>query len=64
MSALKKLFADPHFNRMDGLDIYIDDYTKPDPMPRAMLARLNQSRLLGLFEEDEEEREKRGRSAG
>jgi len=54
MSALKKLFADPHFNRMDGLDVYIDDYSKPDPIPRAMLARLNQSRLLGLFEEEEE----------
>ena len=52
MSALKKLFSDPHFNRMDGLDVYIDDYTKPDPIPKAMLARLNQSRLLGLFEEE------------
>lgn len=56
MSALKKLFADPHFNRMDGLDVYIDDYSKPDPMPRAMLARLNQSRLLGLFEGEDEEK--------
>jgi hypothetical protein len=52
VSALKKLFSDPHFNRMDGLDVYIDDYTKPDPIPRTMLARLNQSRLLGLFEEE------------
>ncbi len=25
--AMKTLFADPHFNVMDGLDIYIDDYT-------------------------------------
>lgn len=39
-SALKKLFADPHFNIMDGLDIYIDDYTKPDPIPPEMLAML------------------------
>ena len=30
-AALKKLFADPHFNVMDGLDVYIDDYSKPDP---------------------------------
>jgi len=58
MSALKKLFSDPHFNRMDGLDIYIGDYTQPDPIPRAMLARLNQSRLLGLFEEEKEAGEK------
>ena len=25
-AALKKLFGDPHFNQMDGLDTYIDDY--------------------------------------
>jgi hypothetical protein len=25
---------------MDGLDIYIDDYSKPDPMPEGMLAKL------------------------
>ena len=53
-SALKKLFADPHFNQMDGLDIYIDDYGRPDPMPLAMLKRLNQSRILGLAQEEEE----------
>jgi len=41
--ALKKLFADPHFNVMDGLDIYIDDYTKPDPIPPSVLERLAQS---------------------
>ena len=32
-AAMKKLFTDPHFNVMDGLDIYIDDYTKADPIP-------------------------------
>jgi hypothetical protein len=45
-SALKKLFADPHFNVMDGLDTYIGDYTKPDPIPAAMLAALNHARDL------------------
>ena len=39
-AALKKLFSDPAFNVMDGLDVYIDDYTKPDPMPAGMLAKL------------------------
>lgn len=38
--ALKKLFADPHFNVMDGLDVYIDDYTKSDPIPPDILERL------------------------
>lgn len=45
-SALKKLFTDPHFNVMDGLDIYIDDYSKPDPIPPAMLAALNHAKDL------------------
>ena len=39
-AAVKKLFADPHFNIMDGLDTYIDDYTKADPIPPEMLAKL------------------------
>ena len=52
-AAVKKLFTDPHFNVMDGLDIYIDDYTREDPIPLAMLKSLAQSRMLGLFDEDE-----------
>ena len=53
-AALRKLFTDPHFNEMDGLDIYIDDYGKPDPIPEAMLKRLMSSKLLGLYEAPEE----------
>lgn len=45
-SALKKLFSDPHFNVMDGLDVYIDDYSKPSPMPAAMLAQLRQAQKI------------------
>lgn len=53
-AALKKLFfSDPHFNLMDGLDTYIDDYNKPDPLPLAMLRQLHQSQVLGLFEHEE-----------
>jgi len=51
-AALKKLFADPRFNVMDGLDTYIDDYGKPDPLPAAMLRRMAQSVALGLFADD------------
>jgi hypothetical protein len=50
-AALHKLFADPHYNQMDGLDVYIDDYSRPDPIPPAMLRMLNQARTLGLFGE-------------
>ena len=42
--ALQKLFSDPHFNRMDGLDIYIDDYSQPDPIPPEILAKLQHAR--------------------
>ena len=35
-AALKKLFADPHFNKMDMLDVYVDDYTQFEPLPAAM----------------------------
>ena len=54
-AALKKLFGDPHFrfDQMDKLDVYIDDYTKPDPIPAALLKVLSQARGLGLFDEAE-----------
>ncbi len=42
-AALKTLFKDPHFNVMDGLDIYIDDYSQPDPIPAAMMQTLYQA---------------------
>ena len=54
-AAMKKLFSDPHFNVMDGLDTYIDDYGKPDPIPLAMLRQMNQSKFLRLFEDDDED---------
>jgi hypothetical protein len=43
-AAMKKLFSDPHFNVMDGLDIYIDDYTKPQPLTAAMLAAISHAK--------------------
>jgi len=44
--ALKKLLRDPHFNLMDGLDVYIDDYSKPDPLPAAMLAQIKHAQKI------------------
>jgi len=45
-AAMKKLFSDPHFNVMDGLDVYIDDYNKFEPMTPAMVAALNHAKDL------------------
>jgi len=53
-AAMKKLFSDPHYNIMDGLDIYIDDYSKEDPLPAGMLEKMVQSSMLGLFKKVEE----------
>jgi len=53
-AAMKKLFSDPHFNVMDGLDSHIDDYTKADPIPPEMLRQLASAKFLKLFDEEEE----------
>jgi hypothetical protein len=53
-AAMKKLFSDPHFNVMDGLDVYIDDYSKPDPIPPEMLKQLASASFLRLFDEKKE----------
>ncbi len=63
-AALKQLFADPHFNVMDGLDIYIDDYSKSDPIPESMLRQMTSAKFLNLFQDDEEEAEKQKLAAG
>ena len=53
-AAVKKLFADPHFNVMDGLDIYIDDYTKPSPLSKLELAKMVGAQFLKLVDEPQE----------
>jgi hypothetical protein len=51
-AALKKLFADPHFNVIDRFEAYSEDYTQADPIPAAMLRGLNQAKGL-LFPHDD-----------
>ena len=49
-AAMKTLFSDPHFNVMDGLDVYIDDYSKPTPLPAAVLQKMASAAFLKLVE--------------
>ncbi|CAN5498122.1 DUF3306 domain-containing protein [soil metagenome] len=57
-AAMKKLFTDPHYNVMDGLDIYIDDYSIADPIPASMLRQMVGAKLLKIFDEEEGEDDK------
>jgi hypothetical protein len=54
-AALKKLFTDPRYNVMDGLDIYTGDYSQPDPMPESMLRQLASAKFLHLFDLEEQQ---------
>ena len=54
-AAMKKLFADPRYNVMDRMDVYIDDYSQPDPIPESMLRQLVSAKFLGLFADEEKE---------
>lgn len=57
--ALKTLFRDPHFNVMDMMDVYVDDYSKPDPIPESWMGKLEQlSRLGDRAGRDREEAER------
>ena len=51
-AAFRKLFSDPHFNVMDGLDTYIDDYSKPSPLPEGALRQMASAKFLKLFDEE------------
>jgi Protein of unknown function (DUF3306) len=57
-TALKKLWTDPRYNIQDGLDTYIDDYSKPDPMPPGMLEKLAHMSFLTIFDKKPEDDEK------
>jgi hypothetical protein len=45
-SALRKLLRHPQFNVMDGLDTYIDDYSKPSPLEPELARTLMQARYI------------------
>ena len=51
-SALKKLFADAHFNVPDPFEAYSEDWTVGEKIPMEMLKTLNHAQKL-LFDEPE-----------
>lgn len=51
--AMKKLFTDPHYNIMDRLDTYIDDYSVHTPLPLEVIRQMNIAKTLGLFDDEE-----------
>ncbi len=51
-AAMRQLFTDPHFNVMDGLDIYIDDYHTPNPLPVGDIQRMAGASLLRLIQSE------------
>ena len=52
--ALKKLFADPHFNAIDPFEAYSGDYTQGEPIDAAMMRTLEHAKGL-LFNESTDE---------
>ncbi|KQX19920.1 DUF3306 domain-containing protein [Variovorax sp. Root434] len=54
-AALRKLFSDPHFNVMDGLDTYVDDYSRSTPVPESVLRQMASAKFLKLFDEAPED---------
>lgn len=58
-AALKKLFADPRFNVIDLMDVYIDDYTNGETISAEMLAQLEHCKsTLNPPQPEAEKREK------
>jgi hypothetical protein len=55
--ALKKLFADPHFNVPDLNEAFSGDWTGGEPISEEFLKTLNQARTV-LFREEEEQKKK------
>lgn len=45
-AALKKLFMSPHYRASDGLDVYIGDYSSPEPLAAAVAAGLVQAKTV------------------
>jgi hypothetical protein len=45
-NALRKLFMTDHYRVMDGLDVYVDDYSRPTLLPSDLLQTLDHAQTL------------------
>jgi len=60
-AAMKKLFSDPRYNAMDGMDVYTGDYSQPDPIEPVLMRQLVSAKFLQLFRQEELEQEEAAR---
>src|SRR6266568_6682463 len=61
-SALKKLFADPHFEKFERFEAYCEDFTQGEPIPLAMLKTLEHAKEL-LFGDEKKDAHAEGEKA-
>ncbi len=52
-SALKKLFADAHYNLPDPFEAYSEDYTRSEPISQKMLKAINRVRDVAVKGEEQ-----------
>ncbi|HQR50576.1 MAG TPA: DUF3306 domain-containing protein [Methylophilaceae bacterium] len=45
-TALRKLFMTDHYRTMDGLDVYVEDYSHPAELPAELLATLDHAQAM------------------
>jgi len=45
---LRQLFADPRFNQISDMNIDVEDFSRFEPIPSAMLLAMDQARVLGF----------------
>lgn len=48
LAALRRLFSDPHFNRISEMNIDVADFGSFDPIPPEMFKVMDQARIFGL----------------
>lgn len=45
-NALRKLFMTDHYRTMDGLDVYVEDYSQPVELPAELLVTLDHAQAM------------------